>query len=201
MSDAKEHILLTSLKLFLQKSFKEVTMKEIVDKTGLSKGAFYHYFSSKEQLFAEVISHYYTGIMTIDYAAYSQNSLKEFYTDILAGYETNRSATEQLIPHQQDEAISSNYYYLIFDAMRMLPDFRDNHQQEQKKELNAWKSVIATAKVNKEITTLVSDEELAKLFIYLGDGTNINLIINDNIDLKKNELKHLWDALYNSLKS
>jgi TetR/AcrR family transcriptional repressor of nem operon len=40
MSGAKDHILLTSLKLFLQKSFKEVTMKEIVNKTGLSKGVF-----------------------------------------------------------------------------------------------------------------------------------------------------------------
>jgi TetR/AcrR family transcriptional repressor of nem operon len=130
-----------------------------------------------------------------------QKFIKGIYTDILAGYETNRSATEQLIPHQRDESISNNYYYLIFDAMRMLPDFRDNHQQEQKKELHTWKSIITKSKANKEINTLVSDEELAKLFVYLGDGTNINLIINDNIDLKKNELKHLWDALYNSLKS
>jgi len=55
MNEAKEHILRTSLLLFLQKSYKEVTMREIVEKTALSKGAFYHYFSSKEQLFKEIV--------------------------------------------------------------------------------------------------------------------------------------------------
>ena len=52
---SKEHILITAFSLFLQKSFKEVTMKEIVKETGLSKGAFYHYFESKEQLFLELL--------------------------------------------------------------------------------------------------------------------------------------------------
>jgi len=47
MSDTKTHILMVSLKLFLQKNFKEVTMKEIVKETGLSKGAFYHYFDQE----------------------------------------------------------------------------------------------------------------------------------------------------------
>ena len=59
MNDSKEHILLASLNLFLQKNFKEVTIKEIVEITGLSKGAFYHYFQSKEQLFEEVMEHFF----------------------------------------------------------------------------------------------------------------------------------------------
>ncbi len=59
MSDTKAHILMVSLKLFLQKNFKEVTMKEIVEETGLSKGAFYHYFESKEKLFYEIIDYFF----------------------------------------------------------------------------------------------------------------------------------------------
>jgi AcrR family transcriptional regulator len=46
MSDSRTHILETAANLFMQKSYKEVTMKEIVDKTGLSKGAFYLHFRS-----------------------------------------------------------------------------------------------------------------------------------------------------------
>ncbi|MDR3129397.1 MAG: TetR/AcrR family transcriptional regulator [Tannerellaceae bacterium] len=51
MKEVKEHILKTALTLFLQKSFKEVIMNDIVEKTGMSKGAFYHYYSSKEKVF------------------------------------------------------------------------------------------------------------------------------------------------------
>ena len=54
MKNTKEHILQTSLLLFLQKSYTDVTMSEIVKQTGLSKGAIFHYFSSKEALFKEI---------------------------------------------------------------------------------------------------------------------------------------------------
>lgn len=55
MADLKEHILETAQKLFLQKGFKGVTMNELVEAAGLTKGAFYHYFKSKEQVFEEVV--------------------------------------------------------------------------------------------------------------------------------------------------
>jgi TetR/AcrR family transcriptional repressor of nem operon len=83
MNDSRELILNTSLKLFLQKSFKEVTMKEIVAETGMSKGAFYHYFSSKEQVFEEVIRFFYGGVMAVDYPSFPKDSLYQFYHSYL----------------------------------------------------------------------------------------------------------------------
>src|SRR5580658_5656123 len=83
MNDSREHILNISLQLFLQKSFKEVTMKEIVDRTGLSKGAFYHYFSSKEQVFKEVINHFFADFFMEDFDLYSHDSLDQFLHDAL----------------------------------------------------------------------------------------------------------------------
>ena len=201
MNHSKEQILLTSLQLFLQRGFKEVTLKEIVDKTGLSKGAFYHYFTSKEQVFAEVIQHFFTDMMTTDYDQLSQSSLAGFYQGILESYEKNRLATKKLIPEHTDSSVNNNYYLLIFDAMRMLPDFRENHLQEQREELKAWKNRVNTARQNYEIRTDMTDEQVAKLFIYLGDGTHINLIMHGHVNKSKNELKTLWDGLYNTLKA
>lgn len=82
MNDTRNHILNVSSKLFLQKSFKEVTMKEIVEQTGMSKGAFYHHFKSKEQLFMEVINNLISS-MNIDYSKLSKDSLYEFYHDYI----------------------------------------------------------------------------------------------------------------------
>ena len=83
MNDTKEHILRTAFCLFLQKSFKEVTMKEIVERTGLSKGAFYHYFASKERLFTEVMDTFIFQGVVVDYNALNRNSLYEFYHDYI----------------------------------------------------------------------------------------------------------------------
>lgn len=77
MNDTREHIIKTSLKLFLQKNCKEVTMKEIVDATELSKEAFYHYFESRAKVF-EVVKPLYNHFFISDYRGFPKTSLK-FY--------------------------------------------------------------------------------------------------------------------------
>src|ERR1700739_4773383 len=173
MNDSKEHILITSLNLFLQKNFKEVTMSEIVEKTGLSKGAFYHYFSSKEQVFEEVINRFYADLIIIDYGKLSGASLIQFYTDYLK--------------EKKKKVFTSNHYFLIFDAMKMLPDFKKRRIQQQKDEVKAWVKIISTAKKSGEIKSKVSDEQLAKLFIHSAKGCGISCIMSDNMDSSRNE--------------
>src|SRR5690625_1098605 len=107
MKNAKEHILSISFSLFLQKNFKEVTMKEIVEKTGLSKGAFYYYFKSKEQVFEEVIDYFFTEIMQTNFDNFSTDTLKHFYTDVLADLTLKSKAHKKVI---KDETDNSNYF-------------------------------------------------------------------------------------------
>lgn len=55
----KERILHEAYLLFAQKGFKEVTMTDICEKTGLSRGGLYRYYSGTEQIFSEIISKEY----------------------------------------------------------------------------------------------------------------------------------------------
>ena len=41
--------------LFSQKGFKEVTMKDICQATGLSRGGLYRHYESTEQIFSEIL--------------------------------------------------------------------------------------------------------------------------------------------------
>lgn len=43
-------------KLFAEKGYKDVTMKDICDKTGLSRGGLYRHYGSTEEIFLEIIS-------------------------------------------------------------------------------------------------------------------------------------------------
>jgi AcrR family transcriptional regulator len=51
VKDNRTHILATAFRLFFRKGYKSVTMSDLVKESGLSKGAFYHYFNSKEDLY------------------------------------------------------------------------------------------------------------------------------------------------------
>src|ERR687898_708015 len=54
-SKIKEIIAITE-ELFLAKGYEETTVDDILEKTGLSKGGFYHYFKSKEEVLSESIN-------------------------------------------------------------------------------------------------------------------------------------------------
>lgn len=55
----KEKILQEAYLLFAEKGFKAVTMTDICEKTGLSRGGLYRYYSGTEQIFFEIISKEY----------------------------------------------------------------------------------------------------------------------------------------------
>ena len=61
--DTRDKIIETAFIGFLEKGFDNISLNEIVKRTGLTKGAFYYYFTNKEQLFKETITKYiYTYI-------------------------------------------------------------------------------------------------------------------------------------------
>lgn len=51
----KKYILDTARKVFVEKGFKSVTMKDIVEACGISRGGLYLYFESTDQILMEVL--------------------------------------------------------------------------------------------------------------------------------------------------
>jgi len=60
-SPVRERLARTALRLFAQRGYNGVSNREIVEACGLTKGAIYWYFESKEHLFRTVIAEALTG--------------------------------------------------------------------------------------------------------------------------------------------
>lgn len=52
----KQDIREKAYQLFAEKGFKEVTMKDICERTGLSRGGLYRHYESTEQIFLEIVN-------------------------------------------------------------------------------------------------------------------------------------------------
>ncbi|MDE5931629.1 MAG: TetR/AcrR family transcriptional regulator, partial [Lachnospiraceae bacterium] len=52
----KQEIREKAYQLFAKKGFKEVTMKDICELTGLSRGGLYRHYESTEQIFLEIVN-------------------------------------------------------------------------------------------------------------------------------------------------
>ncbi|WP_281368243.1 TetR/AcrR family transcriptional regulator [Neobacillus endophyticus] len=50
-----QHILNTTEDIILEKGCRNTTLKDIIERTGLSKGAIYHYVESKDELFGLIL--------------------------------------------------------------------------------------------------------------------------------------------------
>ena len=200
MKDTKNYILETSFRLFLQKSFKEVTMSEIVKTTGLSKGAFYHYFNSKEQLFNEIIDNYYMSFFRIDYTQFNQESLYDFYHDYFNYIERGLAwMAAEFGTDQEMNAI--NYYLLVFDAIRLYPGFREKTIQMTEHELRSWMAIVKTARENGEVRSPMTDEQIAKVFTSTNDGIGLHAIMLGRFDKMIQEILDVFDGFYTELKA
>lgn len=191
---------MVSLKLFLQKNFKEVTMKEIVKETGLSKGAFYHYFESKEQLFYEIIDFFFAAILEFDFSQLPADSLYRFYH---ANAEQLNTLRFQFLANEENDGedfITLNFFALLFDAFKLFPEFRSQMEAYHQKERNAWTEVIKRARASGEISSPLTDEQIAQIFLYTSDGLTMNLTMESNTTDLDKRLASLWDNFYMTLK-
>ncbi|WP_374722356.1 TetR/AcrR family transcriptional regulator [Peribacillus tepidiphilus] len=60
----KQKILDTSIHLFDQQGFKETSIQDIVDSIGVTKGTFYYYYNSKQELLKDICLTYIEDLVT-----------------------------------------------------------------------------------------------------------------------------------------
>ncbi len=178
-------------------------MKEIVEKTGLSKGAFYHYFSSKEQLFMEIMDRFFTQTIVYNFERYSDKSLYQFCQDHLSDLEeTLKQWTEEYKLGHLTQDMANNYLHPLFDAMFMFPDYAKKLNRARQAELKAWTAAVKRARISGEIHSSMTDEQIARLFLFSGNGTGLfAIMIGTPAREMISEYRELWEALYKSLKN
>lgn len=190
--------MMAAFKLFLQKGFKEVTMNEILENSGLSRGTFYYYFKSKEQVYAEVIEMFFVTIPTTAQKPISTGSLYAFYHDYLA----NASQTyAQLGKIVKDAEISVfGFFMLSLDAMKRLPEYKAKTILINSMIIKIWTDVVRKTRESGEISSVMTDEQIACFFKYTMDGMGMQSEPEGRSSAENDkQLIELWDNFYRQL--
>lgn len=93
--DKKNQILDAALQIFVKKGYSETRMDDIAQESGMSKGAIYHHYSSKKDLFLELIDFWelycFPNILDKKYKNKSASGkLREIGKDIIATFKKKR---------------------------------------------------------------------------------------------------------------
>jgi len=92
--EAKTRILSAANRVFGERGYRQATMDDVAKKLGVSKGAIYLYFASKEELFEEICRTEPLAFKEILYTTFSENrkpleSAGEFFDKMLKRYGSN----------------------------------------------------------------------------------------------------------------
>jgi len=102
----KEKILTQSFQLFLNQGYKEVSVNMIINTCKISKGAFYHHFESKDDLYNHVLNRFFFNYFkSTDFVYDNSFSFKEklnqFIISFITPYEEllNLTTRNDLLPY------------------------------------------------------------------------------------------------------
>ncbi len=165
----KELIIQKSFILFLQKGYKEVSLNEILTNCGISKGAFYHHYKSKDELYTEVLNRFffsYFNKQDVDYSnATLQFKIKYFINTFLEPY-TEISA---LFNHNHLSA----YFRFLFQAVNTYPEIRAKVNRHFYTKGYYLFQIIEQAKQNNEIRKDVDSKVIARQILSTIIGVSV----------------------------
>jgi TetR/AcrR family transcriptional regulator, transcriptional repressor for nem operon len=196
MNDSREHILKTAFILFINKGYKAVTLSELEQATKLTKGAFYHYFKSKEDLFFGVIDKYFLSSFHA-FECQKISTLKALIAHNVKILEEKMLTLKTIT----GEKVPDPYYMtLILEAKKYFPSLEEKIKNTFRSQINLWEKVIVAAKESGEIKQDLESSVLAETYTSIGLGIMKNLILDENIDYAITKIKLQYNQLYRLIK-
>ena len=153
-NNSKNLILDSALSVFVKKGYAETRMEDIVELSGLSKGAIYHHYDSKRDLFLSLIEHWenysFPNIFNKDLDENTASDvLREIVKDIVDSFKNNKKV---FLAELEFWSLANHD-----------DDVRDKTKQLYIKLLKLFKSIISHGIKNNEFKNI--DLEIGSLSI------------------------------------
>lgn len=194
MSDTREYIIDQAYRLFLSRSYEAVSISEISKAIGFTKGALYHHFKNKEELFKAVINKY----LPIEkyFAPLEEVTLKEYI-------EISIKSADEIVHNifgNKLGFIPLTYLALFIDAFRHYPEYAKEKERLIQGELEKIKIVIVKSIKKGEIRKDINPDFMAMNFLSLSTGIAGNLVQNYSPKLAIDMLRNQFYELYKLMK-
>lgn len=175
----REDILNSALRLFLEKGFNATSIEEITRLAGMSKGSFYTYFHSKEELLNEVIRLFLDAI-TERFSSFLEGKSDKPVEALRAFFDLNLELAKEY---------ASSIFTLIREV-RFAPI-------QTRERLTVSFSKLVEERIRRFIYTIKGTCDESDVIILLGTIVNfwIKFIFGENIPSSKELSERIWFGL------
>ena len=122
MNPSRKKILDKSFGLFLNENYDSVTMQQIQEASQVSRGAIYHHFKSKEDIFKEIVDIYLLPIFS-SFSSITEEEKGTLLNTIYASIKCRQNhqlVLKEVVPFKMSDFY---LYKFIFQATEQYPEF------------------------------------------------------------------------------
>lgn len=186
IKESKIQIILAAQRLIVQKGFNAITLQNILDEAKITKGKFFHYFSSKDVLYAEVLKYAFNNRERL---RYDELLLK---CPRISAYDKLIWLLDKTIEWYREglpEIIRLCVFSTVFfsSESKEIKEARSIISQNTK----IFESLIAAAQKDCDLPKALSAKICSLLFISVGVGGNTVGFLSDNKNLSAKNIEQL----------
>jgi AcrR family transcriptional regulator len=195
--EIKEKILKSSIKLFMENGFFEVSIRDIFKQININKSAFYKYFKSKDELIYKVIEEF----------------CSPYFDEIIGATNLRNESTKKklktifikycgIIPYLKKILNINKFHYIAvtfitieglksYENKNLVNDF--NHRL-----LEGIDNVVEEGKELGEILPAIDSLSTSKSIVSMLQSSMVLWAMNQNIDINllfKTNFKYLWKSI------
>lgn len=162
-NNTKKMICSEAYQLFCSRGFKDVTMKDICDKTGLSRGGLYRHYDSTEQIFLEIISEF------------TEHQKNEFSEKIRQNLPAAQILNEILFKYTNEMADSENSLSLAiyeFYSSQKISKTENSVTRQYELSKSMWMELINYGMQTKEFK-IVNPEAVFDIIVFSYQGVRM----------------------------
>ncbi len=174
----RNHILLSALRVFARKGYRRATIKDVAKEAGIGKSTIYEYFSSKIELFRELVDFLFTDL---EEKAFS--SLDPFSTPP----EQLCSIVQSFSNYMSSLPFGDNSHAITLDIFSEsvrsgIVDLRPVYTRE----IQGLKAIIEHGITQKYFRNDIDPEHIVSIIIAFMDGILIQwLVLPDLVDIRE----------------
>lgn len=193
----KDEIVKKAMLLFLSKSYRDVTINEIQNAVGCSRGCLYHHFKNKEKIFERVIADYILPA----FSNFSLNSECK-KVSLLEAVDLSIKSRKQYIKFLRnilgENVRDIDFFRFVFQANEYYAGFSELVNGLINEEIAKWKNVVEAAIDDGELKSDIDVDFVAKFFVMLPFGIGLYKAFNEG--LNENDIFAYYMKFYNMIK-
>lgn len=192
---SKERIMDIALKLFIRKGYRGTSLSDIAGQAGLTKGGIYHYFTSKEDLYQQVLAMYFHGKSLPAWVMETDITIQDYIWSGFTWIEKSKKKIQRLAGSQKDDTILC-FYTFLYEATRKYPEFQRTIDEYDEKKRQWITGALQKAQASGEIRSDIQAQSLAFEFDALLQQLQylsfVNPQIKNNPDMFRTFYENYW---------